>query len=175
MKQVTGVSGLPSIIFLRPRSVYEVEIETMGGFLFMSSFSSRWAEIIRACKVLYFLPFHSHVLCSRHTEFPRKPTGVLKEHLATEADNRLGCYLPMPEPEQPPDPNLPPIPERPKLPEDVVDAPLVRIYNFLRKYPSPRPHKLYWLIWAVEMMSRSYQLEILWYQVCYFFQYVLTT
>jgi hypothetical protein len=40
----------------------------------------------------------------------------------------------MPEPEQPPDPDLPPLPERPKLPEDVVDAPLVRIYNFLRKY-----------------------------------------
>jgi mediator of RNA polymerase II transcription subunit 14 len=66
-------------------------------------------------------------------EFPRKPTGVLKEHLTTEADNRLGCYLPMSEPEQPPDPNLPPPPERPKLPEDVVDAPLVRLYNFLRE------------------------------------------
>ncbi len=66
-------------------------------------------------------------------EFPRKPTGVLKEHLTIEADNRLGCYLPMSEPEQPPDPNLPPPPERPKLPEDVVDAPLVRLYNFLRE------------------------------------------
>jgi mediator of RNA polymerase II transcription subunit 14 len=75
----------------------------------------------------------------------------------------------MPEPEQPPDPNLPPIPERPKLPEDVVDAPLVRIYNFLRKYSSPWHHNLYWLIYAVEMMSRSYQLEILWYQVCFHF------
>ncbi|KAI0248188.1 mediator complex subunit MED14-domain-containing protein [Lactifluus subvellereus] len=79
-------------------------------------------------------------------EFPRKPTGVLKDHLAIEADNRLGCYLPMPEPEQPPDPNLPPPPERPKLPEDVVDTPLVRIYNFL------------------QLMSMSYQLEVLWYQ-----------
>lgn len=79
-------------------------------------------------------------------EFPRKPTGVLKDHLTIEADNRLGYYLPMPEPEQPPDPNLPAPTERPRLPEDVSDAPLVRIYNFL------------------QMMSMSYQLEILWYQ-----------
>lgn len=69
-----------------------------------------------------------------YAEFPRKPTGALKEHLTAEADNRLGCYLPVPEPELPPDPSLPPPPERPKLPTDVVDAPLVRIYNFLRKY-----------------------------------------
>lgn len=70
-----------------------------------------------------------------YAEFPRKPIGALKEHLTAEADNRLGCYLPAPEPEQPPDPSLPPPPERPKLPTDVVDAPLVRIYNFLRKCP----------------------------------------
>ncbi|KAI9510089.1 mediator complex subunit MED14-domain-containing protein [Russula earlei] len=80
-------------------------------------------------------------------EFPRKPTGALKEHLTAEADNRLGCYLPIPEPEQPSDPNfLSPL-ERPKLPEDVIDAPLARLYNFL------------------QVMSMSYQLEILWYQV----------
>ncbi|KAN0107393.1 Mediator complex subunit MED14 domain containing protein [Russula decolorans] len=79
-------------------------------------------------------------------EFPRKPTGALKEHITIEADNRLGCYLPVPDPEQPPDPSLPLPPERPKLPTDVVDAPLVRIYNFL------------------QMISMSYQLEILWYQ-----------
>jgi hypothetical protein len=65
-------------------------------------------------------------------EFPRKPIGVLRDHLTAEANNRLGCYLPIPDSDQPPDPNLPPPPERPKLPEDVVDAPLVRIYNFLR-------------------------------------------
>ena len=75
----------------------------------------------------------SYSLFMLHTEFPRKPTGVLKDHLTSEADNRLGCYLPLPEPEQPPDPNLLTPAERPKLPEDVVDAPLVRIYNFLRK------------------------------------------
>lgn len=95
-------------------------------------------------------------------EFPRKPTGALKEHLTIEADNRLGYYLPVPEPEQPPDPSLPPAPERPKLPTDVVDAPLVRIYNFLRKCPafvSSSDSA------GAEMISMSYQLEILWYQV----------
>src|SRR5258708_36450473 len=80
--------------------------------------------------VLVYFPFIPYA------EFPRKPTGALKEHLTTEADNRLGCYLPVPEPEQPPDPSLPPPPERPKLPADVVDAPLVRVYNFLRKCPA---------------------------------------
>jgi len=72
-------------------------------------------------------------------EFPPKPTGVLKEHLTTEADNRLGCYLSIPEPDEPPDPNLPPSPERPRLPEDVIDAPLVRLYNFLREHHSYIP------------------------------------
>ncbi len=69
-----------------------------------------------------------------NAEFPRKPVGVLKDHLTTEADNRLSCYLSMPELEPPSDPNLLPPAERPKLPEDVSDAPLVRIYNFLRKH-----------------------------------------
>ena len=85
-------------------------------------------------------PYSCHLpryfLLIPHAEFPRKPTGALKDHLTTEADNRLGCYLPIPEPEQPPDPNLPPPPERLKLPADVVDASLVRIFNFLRKCPA---------------------------------------
>lgn len=81
--------------------------------------------------------FLIHFPFIRQTEFPRKPTGALKEHLTIEADNRLGCYLPVPDPEQPPDPGLPPPPERPKLPSGVVDAPLVRIYNFLRKCSVP--------------------------------------
>ena len=107
----------------------------------------------------------SYSLFILHTEFPRKPTGVLKDYLTNEADNRLCCYLPLPEPEQPPDPNLPTPTERPKLPEDVVDAPLVRIYNFLRKpYPRPVLHSEK-LKRVSEMMSMSYQLEILWYQV----------
>jgi mediator of RNA polymerase II transcription subunit 14 len=101
-----------------------------------------------------------------HTEFPRNPIGVLKDHLTIEADNRLGCYLPIPEPEQPPDPNLPPPPERPNLPEDVVDAPLTRLYNFLRKFPAYILCILEAFSRAAEMMSMSYQLEILWYQVC---------
>ena len=64
-------------------------------------------------------------------EFPRKPGGLLKRHIADEADARLAFYLPLP-----PDPNLPPnveIPPRPQLPEGLVDAPLVRVFNFLRK------------------------------------------
>ncbi|KAF8447165.1 mediator complex subunit MED14-domain-containing protein [Boletus edulis BED1] len=77
-------------------------------------------------------------------EFPQEPTGVLKRHITDEADSRMAYYLPLPEPL-----DLPPgteVPERPKLPECTVDAPLVRLYNFL------------------QMMSLSYQLQILWYQ-----------
>ncbi|KAK0454745.1 mediator complex subunit MED14-domain-containing protein [Armillaria borealis] len=74
-------------------------------------------------------------------EFPRIPTGIMKRHLADEADSRLAFYLPMPE--QPPGVELPP---QPVLPEGIVDTPLVRLYNFL------------------QIMSLSYQLEILWYQ-----------
>ncbi|THH13385.1 hypothetical protein EW146_g6822 [Bondarzewia mesenterica] len=78
-------------------------------------------------------------------EFPRKPSGVLKRHITDEADARLAYYLPLPpdQPSPPPGIELPPIP---KLPDGTVDAPLVRIFNFL------------------QMMSMSYQLEILWYQ-----------
>ena len=64
-------------------------------------------------------------------EFPRRPVGFLKRHIADEADARLAFYLPLP-----PDPALPPdapIPPRPQLPEGVVDAPLVRVFNFLRE------------------------------------------
>ncbi|KAF9220121.1 MED14-domain-containing protein [Gyrodon lividus] len=76
--------------------------------------------------------------------FPQEPTGVLKRHITDEADARMAYYLPLPEPVE-----LPPnteVHERPKLPEGTVDAPLVRLYNFL------------------QMMSLSYQLRILWYQ-----------
>lgn len=140
MTQAMAVPGLRSLTFSRPRYAYEVETPTTAGSLFTLSFFSPWVAIGRASKVPNLRSFHSPILYSRtHTEFPRKPTGVLKDHLAIEADNRLGCYLPMPEPEQPPDPNLPPPPERPKLPEDVVDAPLVRIYNFLRKSSPSQP------------------------------------
>ncbi|KAF8813688.1 MED14-domain-containing protein [Phlegmacium glaucopus] len=75
-------------------------------------------------------------------EFPCIPTGVLKRHIIDEADARLAFYLPPPA-DQPPIPNAPP---RPQLPQGVVDTPLIRVYNFL------------------QMMSLSYQLEILWYQ-----------
>ncbi|GLB37299.1 putative MED14-domain-containing protein [Lyophyllum shimeji] len=75
-------------------------------------------------------------------EFPRIPTGIMQRHITDEADARLAFYLPLPE-----EAHLGiDAPERPQLPEGVIDAPLVRIFNFL------------------QMMSLSYQLEILWYQ-----------
>ncbi|EJD03366.1 MED14-domain-containing protein [Fomitiporia mediterranea MF3/22] len=77
-------------------------------------------------------------------DFPRRPTGDLKRHIAEEADGRLAYYLPLPV-----DPNVPPElqpPLRPELPAGTVDTPLVRLFNFL------------------QMMSLSYQLEILFFQ-----------
>ncbi|KAG9318992.1 hypothetical protein JVU11DRAFT_1108 [Chiua virens] len=56
---------------------------------------------------------------------------MLKRHITDKADLRIACYLPLPEPV-----DLPPsaeVPERPKLPEGTIDAPLVRLYNFLRR------------------------------------------
>lgn len=75
-------------------------------------------------------------------EFPRVPSGMIKRHITDEADARLAFYLHL-QPEQAPPPEIPP---RPQLPQGVVDAPLVRVFNFL------------------QMMSLSYQLEIMWYQ-----------
>lgn len=44
----------------------------------------------------------------------------------------MAYYLPLPDPvDLPPNSELR---ERPKLPEGIVDAPLVRLYNFLREY-----------------------------------------
>ncbi|KAJ7928568.1 mediator complex subunit MED14-domain-containing protein [Mycena leptocephala] len=77
-------------------------------------------------------------------DFPRTPTGLMKRHITDEADAQLAFYLPLPA-----DHILPPgvtLPPRPQLVEGVVDTPLVRVFNFL------------------QMMSLSYQLEILWYQ-----------
>lgn len=48
---------------------------------------------------------------------------MLKRHITDEADTRMACYLLGTE-----------VPERPKLPEGTVDAPFVRLYNFLREY-----------------------------------------
>jgi len=64
-------------------------------------------------------PVLSHANLS---EFPRIPTGVMKRHIADEADFRLAYYL-LPDPENP---------EQRKLPPGVVDTPLIRLYNFLR-------------------------------------------
>ncbi|KAG6886292.1 hypothetical protein C0993_006702 [Termitomyces sp. T159_Od127] len=75
-------------------------------------------------------------------EFPRTPAGIMKRHITDEADARLAFYLALPEEAQ----NNADIPPRPQLPRGVIDTPLVRVYNFL------------------QIMSLSYQLEILWYQ-----------
>jgi len=64
-------------------------------------------------------------------DFPRVPTGLLKRHISDEADARLGFYLPLPDDHPPLPPDAPP---RPQLLPGVVDAPLVRVYNFLRQY-----------------------------------------
>ena len=93
-------------------------------------------------------------------EFPRTPTGAIKRHITDEADARLAFYLPFPA-DQPPIPDAPP---RPQLPQDVVDAPLIRLFNFLRMYLLFLS-STYVISLIPEMMSLSYQLEILWYQV----------
>ena len=64
-------------------------------------------------------------------EFPRIPAGVLKRHLADEADSRLAYYLQLPEVEQAP-PGFE-LPSKPRLPPGYVDAPLIRVFNFLRE------------------------------------------
>ena len=86
---------------------------------------------------------------------------MLKRNITDEADARLAFYLP---PDEPPPPGAE-APPRPQLPDGVVDAPLVRVFNFLRKYTvcQPRPG----IELALEMMSLAYQLEILWLQVSY--------
>ncbi len=69
-------------------------------------------------------------------EFPRIPTGVMKRYITEEADSRLGYYVPIPEEPLPPGVERPPgyaPPTKPTLPEGFVDAPLVRVFNFLRK------------------------------------------
>lgn len=73
----------------------------------------------------------AHVIADDVAEFPRKPIGWLKRNITDEADARLAFYLPLPA-DQPLPPELPEAPPRPQLPEGVVDAPLVRVFNFLR-------------------------------------------
>ena len=62
-------------------------------------------------------------------EFPRTPSGALKRNITDEADARLAFYL---SPDEPPPPGVE-APPRPRLPDGMVDAPLVRLFNFLRK------------------------------------------
>lgn len=104
-----------------------------GGSSCTSSFSSMSGVITPACRVYhifsgFFAYFSSYNL---RTEFPRIPSGILKQHLTNEADSQLGHYLPFSQDLQlPPGVELPP---RPQLPEGVIDSPLIRVYNFLRE------------------------------------------
>jgi mediator of RNA polymerase II transcription subunit 14 len=59
------------------------------------------------------------------------PTGGVKRNIADEADGRLAFYLQPPEDLSPNDGQ--PEVKKPQLPEGVFDAPLVRLYNFLRR------------------------------------------
>lgn len=68
---------------------------------------------------------------SNFTEFPRRPTGLMHGFIKEEVDRQLELYTPKP----PPDfllPGVEPPPAAPELPEDVVDTPLIRLFNFLR-------------------------------------------
>ena len=76
-----------------------------------------------------------------------------------EADARLAYYLPAPSTQTEEQTSL-----RPQLPEGAVDTPLVRVYNFLRMLIRLRICSEVVTVYT-EMMSLSYQLEILWYQV----------
>ena len=87
----------------------------------------------------------------------------MKRHIADEADGRLAFYIPLPA-DQPPPPPGAEVPPRPQLPDGLVDAPLVRVFNFLRKCTLTRENVLFYTSPISEMMSMSYQLEILWYQ-----------
>jgi mediator of RNA polymerase II transcription subunit 14 len=62
-------------------------------------------------------------------EFPRQPSQIVRQFITEEADARLAKYRPLPPDVPPPPPEAPP---HPTLPPDVVDAPLVRLFNFLR-------------------------------------------
>lgn len=55
---------------------------------------------------------------------------MLNRHIMDEANARLRYYIPdPPEPQPPPEP-----PSKPQLPPNTVDAPLVRVFNFLRGF-----------------------------------------
>lgn len=87
----------------------------------------------------------------------------MKRHISDEADARLAFYLALPEEAQ----NNADMPARPQLPPGVLDTPLVRVYNFLRMSNRLKAWSLSTQKFSQEIMSLSYQLEILWYQVVF--------
>lgn len=77
------------------------------------------------------LAFTSHAYIDVIKEFPRKPMGLMRQHIVDEANSKLAHYIALPPPPEP----LPPgveLPVRPTLPDGVKDTPLVRLFNFLR-------------------------------------------
>ena len=73
------------------------------------------------------------------TEFPRSPTGIIRQHIAYGADDRLKFYLPVSaeqerEQQQQQREQGFEVAARPRLLEGVVGAPLVRVFNYLRGF-----------------------------------------
>jgi mediator of RNA polymerase II transcription subunit 14 len=87
----------------------------------------------------------------------------MKRFISEEVDRQLGMYIPNPAPQEPLPPGVAP-PTKPELSENVADAPLIRLFNFLRTFCVAYLGSSV-LKSSVEMMALSYQLEILWYQV----------
>lgn len=82
-----------------------------------------------------------HVTISILIAFPRSPTGITKRYIADEADARLARYIVTPQSNEakdrtvdPGSESVPPQPSRATLPENAIDAPLVRLFNFLREF-----------------------------------------
>ena len=57
----------------------------------------------------------------------------MKRFISEEVDRQLGMYIPNPAPQEPLPPGV--VPQtKPELPENVADAPLIRLFNFLRTF-----------------------------------------
>jgi hypothetical protein len=82
-------------------------------------------------------------------EFPRFPPKAYRDQLAFQVVDII---------------SPPAIPEQP-LASAVVDAPLIRVYNFLRECSKRRGRRNRGLINTTELLSMHYLLEVLLYQV----------
>ncbi len=77
---------------------------------------------------MHYLPFIFLSIVTVGLDFPRKPPIIMRQHITDEANARLAFYIPLPAEQA----QIPGAPPRPELPDNVVDTPLVRVYNFLR-------------------------------------------